>query len=267
MHIVPAYLERNKHSWNERTSYHMKTGFYDLDNFKKGQTSLKEIELYLLSDITGKRILHLQCHFGQDTISLARMGAKTTGIDISDKAIARAKELAIETKAEATFICCDLYDLPNHLNGQFDIVFTSYGTIGRLPDLDRWAKVISRFLKPGGKFIFVDFHPVVWMFDDHFDKVGYNYFNDGPIIETVNGTYADKNAPITTETVCWNHSISEVLNSLLHNDMELASLDEFNYSPYNCFKETTEFEPGKYRISHLGNKIPMVYAISASKKT
>lgn len=266
MHTVPDYLEKNKHSWNERTSYHIRSGFYNMENFLKGQTSLKEIELPLLGDIAGKRILHLQCHFGQDTISLARMGAKVTGIDLSDNAIAQANLLTKQTKVDARFICCDIYDLPNHLNEQFDIVFTSYGTIGWLPDLDQWAKIVSMFLEPGGKFIFVEFHPVIWMFDYNFEKIGYNYFNDGPIVEIENGTYADKDAPITTETVSWNHSISEVVNSLLQNDIELDSFDEFNYSPYNCFNETVEFEPGKFRVKHLGNKVPMLYAITATKK-
>lgn len=209
--------------------------------------------------------MHLQCHFGQDTISLARLGAKVTGVDLSDKAIERANELAKKTNAQTTFICCNIYDLPNHLEGQFDMVFTSYGTIGWLPDLDKWAQIVARFLKPKGKFLFVEFHPVVWMFDDNFEKVGYNYFNTGAIVETENGTYADKEAPIANEYVMWNHGISEVVNSLLKSGLTINSLDEFDYSPYNCFSRTIEFEPKKFRIEHLGNKIPMVYAIKATK--
>ncbi len=124
------YIEINRQSWNNRTNTHLQSEFYDLDNFVKGKTSLNTIELDLLGDISGKTILHLQCHFGQDTISLSRLGAETTGVDLSDKAIESARQLAIETKSNATFICCDIYDLPNHLDKQFDIVYTSYGTIG-----------------------------------------------------------------------------------------------------------------------------------------
>jgi len=235
--------------------------------FLKGRSSLNDIELALLGDINGKFILHLQCHFGQDTISLERLGADATGIDFSDKAIESAKKLAGETNSKASFICCELYDLPNHLDKQFDIVFTSYGTISWLPDLDKWAKVISRFLKPKGQFIFVEFHPVVWMFDDSFDKIAYNYFNAGAIIETESGTYADRNAAITQEYICWNHSISDVVNSLIRNGLEIQTFNEYDYSPYNCFNKTIEFEPNKYRIQHLDNKIPMVYAIEALRKT
>ena len=249
-----------------RTQYHISSRFYEMENFIKGKTSLNEIELDLLGNIEGKSILHLQCHFGQDTISLARMGAHVTGIDFSDKAIAEAKLLAKQTNVEAKFICCDIYDLPVYLNEKFDIVFTSYGTIGWLPDLDKWAKIISRFLRDEGILIFVEFHPVVWMFDNNFEKIGYNYFNTESIEETENGTYADKDAPITTETISWNHSLSEVINSLLYNNMNLSSFDEYNYSPYNCFNETIEFETGKFRIKHLEDKIPMLYAIKAIKK-
>lgn len=260
------YVEINKHSWNNKVDIHLNSEFYNLDGFLKGQTSLNSIELGKLGDLTGKSILHLQCHFGQDTISLGRLGANATGVDLSDKAIENAKRIAQETHSNAKFICCDIYDLPKYLDEQFDIVFTSYGTIGWLPDLDKWAKVISRFLKPNGQFVFVEFHPVVWMFDDNFDKIGYRYFNSGAIVETVEGTYADKNADLSQSYVMWNHGISEVLNSLINNGLEINSLDEFDYSPYNCFNKTIEFEPNKFRIEHLDDKIPMVYSIVATRK-
>lgn len=259
------YLEKNKESWNRRTDYHVESEFYDVKGFLAGKSSLKEVELNLLGDIKGKSILHLQCHFGQDTISLARMGAEATGVDISDSAISNAKLLAKKANVQAEFICCDVYSLPQHLDKQFDSVFTSYGTIGWLPDLDKWAKIVEQYLKPGGKFIFAEFHPVVWMFDDDFTKVGYNYFNTGAIIETESGTYADRDAPIKNEYVCWNHPTSEVLTSLLQNGLKLLSYQEFDHSLYNCFRHTEEYEPGKFRIKHLGNKIPMMYALVAEK--
>jgi SAM-dependent methyltransferase len=259
------YLAINRKAWNARTTVHVSSEFYDTDGFLRGASSLNSIELDLLGDVKGKRILHLQCHFGQDTISLHRLGAQVTGIDLSDTSIAEAHKLATKAGANATFICCDVYDLPNHLNEQFDMVFTSYGTIGWLPDLGKWAAVISRFLKQDGQFVFVEFHPVVWMFDDHFEKIGYRYFNTGAIIETESGTYTDRNAAIRYEYVSWNHGIGEVLNSLISNGLNIDSFSEFDYSPYNCFRNTIEFEPQKFRIKHLDNKIPMVYALKATK--
>lgn len=260
------YIDINRQSWNNRTDTHIQSDFYDMDNFMKGKSSLNQIELDLLGDVTGKSILHLQCHFGQDSISLSRMGAKVTGVDLSDKAIDNARQIAQQLATTTTFICCDIYDLPNHLDQQFDIVYTSYGTIGWLPDLDKWATIISRFLKPNGKFVFVEFHPVVWMFDDDFEKIAYNYLNAGAIIESENGTYADKNAPITQDYVTWNHGMSEVVTSLLTHDMQLNILNEYDYSPYECFNKMITVAPGKYRIDHLDNKIPMVYAVVATKK-
>ena len=260
------YIEKNKASWNNKTDYHINSDFYDMDNFLKGKSSLNDIELKLLGEITGKTILHLQCHFGQDSISLARMGAAVTGVDLSDKAISKATGIAKQLDATADFICCNIYDLPKHLDKKFDIVFTSYGTIGWLPDLDQWAAIVSKYLMPGGKFVFAEFHPVIWMYDDDFENVKYNYSKSDPIIETVSGTYADRSAPITTETVNWNHGISEVVNSLIKHGLEINILNEYDYSPYNCFNKTEEFEPGKFRIKHFGNMIPMVYAILATKK-
>ncbi len=259
------YISINKQSWNNRVDAHMKSAFYDVSGFLNGNSSLKEIEIAMLGDLKGKSILHLQCHFGQDTISLARLGAFVTGVDLSDVAIAQARNLAIQTNVDVEFICCNIYDLPLHLDKQFDIVFTSYGTIGWLPDLDKWASVVAKFLKPGGSFVFVEFHPAVWMYDDNFEKIAYNYFNEGPILEQESGTYADKDAPIAQHYVMWNHGFGEVLTAVINNGLSVSLFKEFDYSPYNCFKETVEFEPGKFRIKHFGNRFPMVYALKALK--
>jgi 2-polyprenyl-3-methyl-5-hydroxy-6-metoxy-1,4-benzoquinol methylase len=139
------YIKANKELWNKRTGFHVLSEFYNVEAFIKGESSLNAIELDLLGNVKGKKILHLQCHFGQDSLSLARMGAKVTGVDLSDKAIEKAKELSVQLDLDARFICSDLYELPTILDEQFDLVFTSYGTIGWLPDLDKWGAVVSRF--------------------------------------------------------------------------------------------------------------------------
>ena len=261
----PDYLKINRQSWNNRLESHLASDFYDMEGFLKGNSSLNSIELELLGDVQGKSILHLQCHFGQDTLSLARMGAEVTGIDLSDAAIDKAKELATQTGLDAQFVNSDVYELPQHLHGQFDVVFTSYGTIGWLPDLDKWAGVINHFLKPGGKFIIVEFHPVVWMFDDDFTKIAYNYFKDEPIVETESGTYADREAEIKQQYVCWNHSLGEVMGSLLKQGLQVEDFQEYDYSPYNCFSHTEEVAPKQFRIKHLQNYIPMVYSLVVRK--
>jgi SAM-dependent methyltransferase len=260
------YIEKNRNAWNQKAIHHFDSDFYDVASFIAGKTSLNEIELSILGDVSGKRILHLQCHFGQDSIALSRMGAKVTGVDFSEKAIALANDLAIKCNSDATFICCDVYHLPKVLHEQFDMVFTSYGTVGWLPDINQWGHVISHFLKPGARFIMADFHPVLWMFDNHFRFIQYPYFNIEAIVEQEDGTYADTNAPIRNETISWNHSLSSILNSLLKNGISIISIEEFDYSPYNCFQELQEIAPKKFRVKHLDNKIPMVYLIEAAKK-
>ncbi len=258
------YLEVNRLSWNNKVEMHMNSEFYNMEGFLKGETSLKEIEIDLLGDVKGKKILHLQCHFGQDTISLSRMGATVTGIDLSDIAIDKAREVASQLNTDTKFICCNIFDLPQHLDEKFDIVFTSYGAIGWLPDMKKWADVVARFLSPTGQFIFVEFHPAVWMYDDHFKGIHYNYFNTGPIVEIQTGTYADKTADITQKYVMWNHGISEVVNSLISEGLSIKKLEEYNYSPYNCFQHCSMGEKGRYYIDYFGDKFPLVYAIVAS---
>ncbi len=258
------YVGINREAWNKKTELHYDSAFYDNSSFINGRSSLNEIELKLLGDVAGKSVLHLQCHFGQDTISLARMGANATGVDLSDKSIEKARALAGLTHTQVEFICCNVYDLPQHLNKQFDIVFASYGTIGWLPDMERWAQLVKRFVKPGGQFVFVEFHPVVWMFDDAFSQIKYRYFNTGPIKETAEGTYAEKGAPIKQDYVGWNHSLGEVLGSLMLAGFNISCFEEYDYSPYNCFAGMVEVSEGKYQIQSHGNKLPLVYALIGS---
>lgn len=265
MDTLNNYLDVNRALWNEKTRHHVSSDFYGVAGFMAGKSSLNSIELDLLGDVSGKSVLHLQCHFGQDTLSLARMGAKCTGVDFSDEAINKAKELNDRLGLDARFICTDIYDLPNKLDGQFDIVYTSYGTIGWLPDLEKWAAVVSRYVKPGGFFLIVDFHPVMWMFSNDFSKVQYSYFNREAIVETLEGTYADRDADIKMKEIGWNHDMAEIIQNLLNAGLQLSTFKEYDYSPYNCFHNMVEDGPGTYQVSGMEGKLPMVYAIKASR--
>ncbi len=260
------YLQINKQTWNNKVSIHVASDFYEQENFLKGKITLPKTDLEALGDVSGKRILHLQCHFGQDSLSLARLGANVTGLDFSEEAIAKAKELNEKLSLAVEFICCDVYDTLQHITEKYDIVYTSYGTIGWLPDLDKWAAVISGALNPKGKLVFFEFHPVVWMFDTNFNEVYYNYFKSEPILEEETGTYANRNIEVTYQTITWNHSLSEVFQSLLKQNITIKNFKEFDYSNYNCFSQTEEVEPGKYRIKKFGNKIPMMYSIVGELK-
>jgi len=259
------YLQKNKDYWNGRVESHAESEFYGMEQFMAGGSSLKSIELsFLPEDLSGLKILHLQCHFGQDSLSLARMGAEVTGVDLSNDAISKARELNKELGLNAKFVNCDVYDSPNHIQEEFDIVFTSYGTIGWLPDLDKWAHVVNHFLKPGGQFLIVDFHPTLWMFDDDFTHAKYSYFNVGPIEEIQEGTYTDKGDQIKAEFIGWNHDTAELLTALLNQGLVINSFSEYDYSPWPCFENIIRTENG-WQIKGMEGKLPMVFALQCEK--
>jgi SAM-dependent methyltransferase len=242
---------------------HKKSAFYNLDAFKEGTfQSLRNIELAALShQVKGKTMLHLQCHFGQDSLAWARLGAKVTGIDLSEKAIALARELNDELGLNAQFIHANVYDTRQHVQEQFDVVFTSYGTFGWLPDLKPWAKVISESLKLGGIFYMIDFHPLLSIIDFENEGVdyNYNYFNPNkPDIEITETTYADRNVELKHKEYSWSHSLSEVITPLLQEGLQLEVFNEYPYSNWNCFpnlKQVSEqqfvFNKFKYSMPHL----------------
>ena len=260
------YFESNKSLWNKRTSINTQSEFYGLEEFKKGKTSLNFVELEALGDVKEKSLLHLQCHFGMDTLSWARFGAKATGVDFSDEAIKLAKELNTELNLDAEFICSNVYDLKEKLDRKFDIVFNSYGVIGWLPDLNKWAEIINHFLKPGGTFFLAEFHPVIWMYDSEIKNLKYSYFNSGnPIEEKVKGTYADKNAEIEMTEYGWNHSLDEVFNSLKNNGLQVESFNEYPFSFYNCFPDMVKGKDNFWRIKGFENILPLMYSLQAIK--
>ena len=268
------YFEANRLLWNRRTSIDAQSEFYALQEFKRGRTSLNFVELEALGDVKGKSLLHLQCHFGMDTLSWARLGANATGVDFSGEAIKLAKELNEELNLDAEpacrsgrFICSNVYDLKEKLDRKFDIVFTSYGVIGWLPDLNKWAEIISHFLKPGGTFFLAEFHPVIWMYDNKIKNLKYSYFNSGkPIEEKIKGTYADKNAEIEMTEYGWNHSLDEVFNSLKSNGLKVESFNEYPFSFYNVFPDMVKGEDNLWRIKGFENILPLMYSVKAERK-
>lgn len=261
------HLETNRILWDKKTSVHKDTEFYNLKGFLKGATSLKEIELAALKDrVAGKSILHLQCHFGQDSLSFARLGAKVTGVDFSEKSIALARSLNDELGLDANFVVSDVYSLPKNLMGQFDYVFTSYGVLTWLPDLDRWASVVANFLKPGGTFYIAEFHPTVYMYDHATHKIGYRYFDHtDPYEEVEEGTYADANADIAQREYFWSHSLAAVFQSLIKQKLQVIDFQEFDFSPYDCFPNMQKVASERYVYGDLINRMPHVFSLEMKK--
>ena len=246
----------------------MRSEFYDVVGFKQGRCTLKSIELEELGDVSGKSLLHLQCHFGMDTLSWARLGANVTGVDFSDEAIAQARSLSEETGIKADFICSNIYDLPRVLGSQFDIVYTSHGVLCWLPDLKRWAEVIARFVRPGGTFYMVEIHPILQVFDDSADcnelKVIRPYFpSPEPTMWEPDGDYADPNASVTNPSYEWTHSLEEVVSALAAAGLKIEFLHEF---PVCCYKALPFMKQDEKRWWHLeGDRLPLTFSIKATK--
>ena len=262
------YFEVNKSTWDKKVSIHATSEFYDVEGFKKGKTSLNAYELEELGEVCGKSLLHLHCHFGQDTLSWSRLGAKCTGIDLSSEGIKQAKLLNEELGFDAKFIECNTYDIPKKVGGKFDIVFASYGVIGWLPDLKTWGKIIASKLKTGGVFYLIEFHPIVWMFDflQKPPKLLYPYQNSEAIYEEYKGTYANKNAKIISKEYGWNHGLGEVVTALIDAGLQIELLHEFEKSPYNSFPEMDETDDGMYVLKENQRMFPLLYSIRAIKK-
>jgi SAM-dependent methyltransferase len=265
------HQQANLARWNELTAIHARSRFYDVEGFKAGQSSLRPLEVEEVGDVTGKSLLHLQCHFGLDTLSWARRGARVTGIDFSDQAIAQARALSQELGIPAEFVCSTVEDLPRALTGRFDLVFTSYGAICWLADLSAWARTIVHFLEPGGTFYMVEVHPVADVFDDSPGvtelRVAYPYFPQAePLRLQTQGTYADRSAAVVnTVSYAWIHSVGEVLTALLGAGLRLEFFHEFPYSVFPNYAFVQQDADGWWRPRGQKGSIPLLFSLKATK--
>ncbi len=265
------YRKANRALWNEWTRIHAKSEFYNVEGFKAGRSTLNSFELEEMGDVAGKSLLHLQCHFGMDTMSWARVGAKATGVDFSDEAVRLAEQLNQELGLDAEFVCSDLYELPEVLQGQFDIVYTSNGVLAWLPDLTNWAQVAAHFLKPGGTFYMAEFHPFAMVFDDENSselKVRYPYFHTPePMVFEVQGTYADREAAVEQKLEYeWAHSLSDILNALIKAGLRIEFLHEFPFCVYEMLPGLMEQGgDGLWRLKENDGSVPLMFSLKAVK--
>ena len=258
-------FQTNRETWNNKTSIHYESKFYDRHAFAKAKNSLNSYELAALTDVQGKSLLHLQCHFGQDSLSWAAKGAQVTAVDISDKAIDLAKKLSQELEIPATFICCNVLDTSEYVTDCFDYIFTSYGTIGWLPDLKPWAAMIAERLKKGGAFYMVEFHPIGWMYEyiNGKPELSYHYDRSEAIYEEYQGTYADQQASIISKEYGWNHSLSSVLQALIDAGLQISNFAEHDGSPYQIFPDMKQESDGLYYLKE--QKYPLIFELMAKK--
>ena len=265
-------MEIIRQNWDERTPIHADSDFYDVDGFKSGRITLTKTEIEELGSVAGKSLLHLQCHFGMDTMSWSRLGAIATGVDISDTAIELARELNDELALETRFIRSNVYDLPDVLDEQFDIVYTAIGALCWLPDMTGWAEVVARCLKPGGTFYILDGHPVSHIFEPvelpnggHDLKPCHSYFPDPEGISYEGGAHTYTGSEILdTPSHEWQHSMSEIVNAIIEAGLKIEFLNEFAVSEYRAFPPMSRHEDG-WRLDEHHGSVPFLFSIKATK--
>lgn len=262
------HMKVNQDLWDGWTAIHETSELYDIESFRRGRCSLAAIEVEEVGQVTGKRLLHLQCHFGQDTLSWARRGAIVTGADFSPKAIALAQSLADELDIAAEFVCSNVYDLPDNLEGEFDIVFTSAGVKCWLPDMTRWAEVIAHYLAPGGFFYIREFHPLAdaydWAEDVEEPILRKPYFPTAePQRFEGSGSYGGAEPGVTRVSYEWTHSLGDFINALLGAGLRPEFLHEFPFCTYQHRPFLTQGDDGLWRYDRVDDGIPLMFSIKA----
>lgn len=257
-------LEQNRAVWDMLSPIHASGAFYNVQGFLRGDSTLRVLERSLVGSCEEKDLLHLQCHFGLDSLSWARLGANVTGVDFSSVAIEKARALAEKIGQSACFVCQDVQQL--QLNAQFDIAVATYGVLCWLEDLEGWASGIYRHLRPGGAFVLVEFHPILEAVWPGKMTGARSYFGSKqPNIVHTTGSYADRSAPIAYDEFRWQHPISKVISSLLKVGLEISSFQEHPYCSYGLFDELHETSPGVWypRESAVW---PYMFSIRAEKR-
>ena len=270
-----THLNANRTLWDAwaRAHHDQPSRFYDVARFKAGENTLTPVELEELGDVSGKSLLHLQCHFGLDTLSWARLGATVTGVDFAPEAIRLAREVAADLALAAEtgrpeFVCTNLYDLPDVLGErQYDLVFTSYGVLFWLPDLAAWAALVARYLKPGGTFYIVEFHPFKAVVDFERDTLAPrlidDYFRTGVISETAPNSYAAETAEYTSYE--WLHTLGEIVTALCQAGLRIDFLHEFPYATYGIWDAQEQGTDGLWRLRGHDGAIPQMFSIRATR--
>jgi SAM-dependent methyltransferase len=274
-------LQLNRDHWDEATEIHTRGNVYGIEDFKAGLCRLHRVEIEEVGDVRGKSLLHLQCHFGIDTLSWARRGAKVTGVDFSAQGITAAQKFSDETKIPAEFVCSDLFDLPSVLKApaSFDIVYTSYGVINWLPNLARWGEIIAHYLRPGGFFYIVEAHPISRIFPTDGDvkddvdprRPRFDYFHDPSGMHWPGAVdYADSKTVHKTGTNEWQHSMADIINSLINAGLTIQWLHEFPYCAWEVvagceLAERFSASHAYYGLPPSQPKLPLMFSIRARK--
>lgn len=263
----------NRARWDEVVDIHIGSEFYAVAEVKAGGLSLDPLIMSEIGDISGLKLLHLQCHFGLDTLSLVRLGARATGLDFSAKAIAAARQLAVETGLDATFVEGRVEQAPDIAGRDYDIVFTSWGVLMWLPDINLWARTIAACLKSGGRFYLAEGHPILWIFDDRHTayaenlKVVRSYFLDGPQNWDNPYDYAEPGVALTSyKTNEWQHGIGEVVTALADAGLQIEFLHEHDKLVWPGIPGMAKTDKDYFGAPEGEPRLPFSYSISARKR-
>ena len=269
--MAASWQQANLSNWSNRAALHIRdaTGFYNVEGFLAGQDSLCPIEASEIGGVTGKRLLHLQCHFGLDTLSLVRRGAIVTGLDFSPVAIEGARDLAKQANLAATFVKADVYEARRVIDGHFDMVFSTWGTICWLPDVKRWAKVVAEMLAPGGAFYFLDTHPSTQVLDQRNGALeptyGWRTPMEKPDVFEETQSYTGDVHKEATKDYNWIHPLSDVIGGLLEAGLRLEFLHEHERLPYKLFPMMISSGDGMFRLPDGAVPIPLSFSLRAVK--
>jgi SAM-dependent methyltransferase len=275
---VTEYRDVNRANWDERAPAHARSAEYALQRFRDDPAFISNVvrfDVPRLGDVAGSTGIHLQCHIGTDTISLSRLGARMTGLDFSSASIAQARQLAADTASDVVFVEADLYDAPAAVDGAvFDFVFTGVGALCWLPDIRRWAGVVASLLRPGGRLVIREGHPMLWALDDVRSDgvlaVEYPYFERSePLVWDEAGTYVETDVSEFTHTTThsWNHGLGETIGALLDLGLDVTGLEEHDTVPWEALPGLMHrVEGGEWQLTDRPWRVPMTYTLQARKR-
>lgn len=266
------WREANRARWDERVAIHTASDYYDQDRFRRARDVIRDFEVAEVGDVTGRSLLHLQCHFGQDTLSWAHRGAaRVVGLDFSEPAIETARELAAELgygPDRAAFVAADVYDAAEAVpDDAYDIVYTGIGALNWLPDLERWADTAASLVAPGGFLYLAEFHPLCDVLDDETgSRIVHDYFSRDAWVDEVSGTYTDLEAPtVNNRSVEWQHPLGDVVSALAGAGLRIDFLHEHDMTMFQRFTALRRAEDGYYRFPGDRPRIPLMYSLRAGR--
>jgi SAM-dependent methyltransferase len=263
--MTDDWLEINRAMWDERVPIHVGSEFYDVRGFLAGESTLRDFEPAEMGEVDGRTLVHPQCHFGLDTLSWARLGARVTGLDFSPPAVQAARDIAAQAGIAAEFVHTNVYDAARALAGrEFDIVYTGLGAIIWLPDIERWAQTMVSLLGPGGRFYLAEFHPLTAVFADESLDLDQSYFDRGPHTYEEPGTYADLDAPTEhNRSIEWTWTLGDVVSALTSAGLKLEFLHEHDYTLFPRWPFLERDDRARYRLPAHIPSLPLMFSLRA----